>query len=177
MKSGLLFALLLAASASRAPAQTGVGAKFGARDPRTCASLKEPVKGAPAAEQLKRYFICGEEKVTNSIASGDSLHLVTNVTLEVARGRPFNPATDSWHDIDVTQTVYPVRGGYTYFVCSTLARTAEIGGNPAKTCFKYEQPHAVGICYKNTFGDWRCKFSDADVTGTTMELFPPPAGK
>jgi hypothetical protein len=172
MKSRLFLVLFFAAAVTGALGQSGVGAKFGARDPRTCASRKEPAKGAPTAGQLKEYFICDVERVTNSV-SGDTLWLLTNVSVEVGKGRPFNIVTDSWPEIDPSQTVYPVRGGHTYFQCTALGK---IGGDPGKNCFKYEQPHASGICYKSTFGDWHCKMSDNDATGTTMEKFPPPAG-
>ena len=53
-------------------AQTGVGAKFGARDPLTCASTKEPSKGAPSPEQAKQYVRCHWEKVE----AGNSLFLL-----------------------------------------------------------------------------------------------------
>ena len=174
MNSSAILTLLLTAGATGAFAQNGIGAKFGARDPRTCKSKKEPAKGAPTADQLKEYFICEAEKADGYSGTAQLLYLVTNVTLEVAKGRPFNMRTDSWPDIDPSQMVYPVRGSFTWWQCSVLG---SIGGDPGKNCTKTEQPHASGMCFKTTFSDWHCPMSDIYNNGTTMERFPPPAGK
>ena len=165
-------------------AQSGVAAQFGARDPRTCSSRREPSKGAPSGDQLTRYFICDEEKVTKSIASGDLLYLLTDVNVEVGKGRPFDMGTDAWPDVDPSQTVYPIRGRYTSWQCGALGTH---GNEPGHSCDKLEQPHAKGICYKDTFADWHCKFSDPGQTSTTNGCpggggatscrLPPPTGK
>ena len=174
MNSRAILTLLLTAGGTAAFAQSGIGAKFGARDPRICKSQKEPARGAPTADQLKEYFICESEKTAGDSGSAQLLYLVSNVTLEVAKGRPFNMLTDSWTDIDPSQTVYPVRGGFTGWQCSRLG---SINGNPGKNCTKTEQPHASGMCFKTTFSDWHCKMLDINNDGGSMERFPPPAGK
>ncbi len=107
MKNTLISFSFVLALAIAAIAQTGSAAKFGARDPRTCASLKEPQKGAPTGEQMRKVFICQEEGVTRS----ETLHLVTNVTIQVGKARPFSMQTDAWPDSDPSQPIYPVQGG------------------------------------------------------------------
>ncbi len=172
--TNLLLAFLTLAAALPALAQPGIGAKFGSRDPQTCASQKEPARGAPTGAQLREYFICDSERVTGSASSSRLLYLVTGVNVEVAKGRPFNMATDSWSDIDTSQMVYPVRGAYTQWQCVELGK---INGDRGKNCTKWEYPHASGVCYKSTFGDWHCKLYDKDSPGPGMERYPPPAGK
>ena len=176
MKLVCVLTLLLSVGAPGVLAERGMGAKFGARDARTCTSLKEPGKGAPTADQLKQYFVCFEEKITKSFGSGETLHLISDLTMEVGKSRPFNMATDSWLDSDPTQLVYPVRGGYTSWGCYVLGT---INGERGKNCVKFEQPHAVGVCYKNSFGDWHCRFVDGTATPSSnaLNLSPPPTGK
>lgn len=165
--------LLVTAATVPAYAQKGVGAKFGARDPRPCTPQKNTGK-APSAEQLKQAFVCDEEKVTKSIASGEQLNLLTDLAIEIGSGRPFNMRTDSWPDVDPSKTVYPIRGGYTWWRCGVVGT---IGNPPGKNCTKMEEPHATGICYTSSFGEWHCKFMDKNATfSPTMEQFSAPAG-
>ncbi|HZR01982.1 MAG TPA: hypothetical protein VFA81_02265 [Burkholderiales bacterium] len=163
-------------------AQKGAGAQFGARDPRTCASIKEPQKGAPTGEQMRKVFICQEEGVTNG-SGGQTLHLLTDVTMQVGKARPFMMSTDAWPDSDPSKPVYPVRGGYNEWSCGVIGYMAYQKGH---NCWKVEQPHASGICYNNSFGDWVCKFLDGNAKtvtacpgngGATECMLPPPAGE
>ena len=82
----------------------GPGAKYGARDPRTCSSRKAPASGSLSADQAKQYFICLSEG-----EGDDLLYVVSQVRVEVAKGRKFNHDTDGLLDGDATQTVYPYR--------------------------------------------------------------------
>ena len=80
-------------------AQAGVGAKYGARDPAKCRSTKEPDKGAPTPEQVKRYVMCaleGEQGV-----APPNLTLLENVQVErrqvqVGCRRELPGVSDSW---------------------------------------------------------------------------------
>ena len=179
------FVLFLAIVSSTLPvaAQKGAGAKFGARDPRTCTSLKDPQRGAPTGEQMKKVFICQEESVTRSVGGSETLHLLTNVTMQVGRARPFQMSTDAWPDSDPSQPVYPVQGGYTSWSCGVIGYMANQKGH---NCNKVDQPHSSGICYKNSFGNWVCKFMDGNARtsnacpgtgGATECLLPPPSGE
>jgi len=153
-------------------AASGDGAPFGARNPRGCTSQQLQTKGAPTAEQLKLVFICGEEAVKPSSVGGSVLILLTEVKMEVAKGRPFQMSTDAWPDIDPSQSVYPVRGSFVQYRCTPLGK---IGGDPGANCLKYDNPAAKGICFKSTFGEWQCKFTDINST-TSGKGGPPPAG-
>ncbi len=112
------------ALSSVAFAQAQRGAKFGARDPRTCASIKEPQKGAPTGDQMTKVFICQEEGVTASVGGSETLHLLTNVNMQVGRGRPFSMQTDAWPDSDPSQPIYPVQGGYILWNCGVIGYAA-----------------------------------------------------
>ena len=173
----LRVAVVLAVSLSPAFAQKDAGKPFGARDPRTSDSRKAPTKGAISAEQAKQYVISDTERVTQSIASGMLLHLVTDVTVEVGKGRPFNMQSDSFgwatsNGIDPAETVFPIRGGFTSWTCSKLGT---INGDPGKNCTKLPQPAAKGICFKSSFGEWHCTMTDFN-SSEGMERYPPPAG-
>jgi hypothetical protein len=175
----IFLALAFTLANGAAFAQKGAGAKFGARDPRTCASMKEPQKGTPNGDQMKQILICQEEGVARA-SGGEILHLVTNVTMQVGKPRPFSMATDAWPDSDPSLPVYPVQGGYTAWSCGVMGYMAYQKGH---NCWKTEQPHASGICYRNAFGDWVCKFMDINgktsnacpgTGGATECLLPPP---
>jgi hypothetical protein len=147
-----------------------LGARYGTREPRACASRKEPAKGAPTQEQTKQYFICEAEG-----EGVTSLVLVTSVKVEIAPGRPFNLGTDSGHPgIDTKQPVFDIRGNFTHYDCrqpvagaSAFART--------HNCSAFDEPAAQGICFKNTFGDWHCSMRDlhADILNARQDLSPP----
>jgi hypothetical protein len=172
--------IALSVAAVEALAQKGSGASFGARDARTCPSRKEPRNGAPSAAQLKQYVICDSEHFQAAGASGALLYLVGNVSIEAGKGRPFNILTDSWPDVDPSQTVYPIRGTYMQWQCSEPRKpipgvtNAPVAG---KNCFKYETPSpASGIAYKDTFGDWHTKICCVvSSSGSRVEYVPPPS--
>lgn len=142
----------------------GQGAKFGARDSRTCKSTKEPARGAPSAEQARQYIICSSEHV-----SSNSLFLVENVKVEVGKGRPFNIHNDLMTDADSTLPVFPIRGSRTVYMCNPIS---DILKNKGKNCLVIDEPKSTGVCYKTTFGDWTCHMQDLD--GSKKHGQPPP---
>jgi hypothetical protein len=163
---------MLALGAMTVAAQSGDGKRYGARDPQTCASKKDPVNGPPTAAQFRKYFICDNEFVQHAGAIGDFLYLVTDVTLEVGKGRPFNHLTDSFQNVDPSQTVYPIRGGYVAWQCTALG---QVNGDPGKNCSRNDASKVEGTCYKDAFGDWHCHMCCA-LGSAARRGFPPPAG-
>lgn len=160
-----LFAgLALFVFSAHSPSQSSVAKRFGARDPHTCASRKAPTSGAISSAQAAQYFLCGRER-----DMGNTLYLAANVKIEVAKGRPFNIATDSVSAIDNTQLVYDIRGSFDNYICTSYGN---VGGRPGRNCSHFPQPRAKGMCYKDTFGDWNCIFSDPG--GLTGEHQVPP---
>ena len=143
----------------------GVGAKYGSRDPRTCADKKSPKSDAPSSAQAAQYVICSSEHIIND------LYLVENVTVQVGKGRPYNIREDiNFPDIDTKLPVYPVRGSLTKYSCGVIYLDRS---NLNRNCSVYDQPNAKGACYKDSFGDWRCAMTDASGQ-LTAENQPPP---
>ena len=157
-KTALLLALLpLLISTLPASAQN-VGGKFGSRDPRTCASRA----AALTAETARQYFICDQEFTVGPNASGESIYLVSDVTVQLGRARPFDPITDTFgfaqtNAIDPAQQVVPIRGSFNEFVCGKLG---QINAAPGSNCNLTTNPHATGLCFQNSFGDWHCTMTD-----------------
>ena len=148
-------------------AQTGIGAEYGSRDPATCTSKRNPTRGAPTPEQVKRYLMCEMEKVMYP----PYLTLLDNVQVEVGKGRPFNPFSDaSLSDADQASLIYPIRGSYDMYTCSPPDRSTARGRN----CLLTRQPHATGQCYRTTFGDWSCEMTDPTVLTPTRQGVAPP---
>jgi len=152
-------------------ADVGMGAKYATRNPATCTSKTEPAKGAPTAEQARRYLLCGS---ASRVGEGeDSFHhmvLMENVKVDIGKGRPFQGGNNSdinMHDIDPRFPVYPIRGSFDMYQCSNIA-----AGDPwqsiyeaGKNCDVYEEHRATGSCFKTTFGDWDCSMGDANAGG------------
>jgi hypothetical protein len=166
---GWLAILLMALSAH---ADESVGAKFGSRDPRICATRTEALSAATA----KQYFICDSEFTVGPNASGESIYLVSDVTVQLGKPRPFSPDTDTFgfaadNSIDPSQPVVPIRGSFNEWVCGKLG---QINAAPGKSCNLTSNPHAVGICFKNSFGDWHCTMTDLAGVREFLPLHAPP---
>jgi hypothetical protein len=105
------------------------------------------------------------------------------VTVEVGSGRPFNMALDSFPGVDPTQTIYPIRGKYTLWLCGVVGKD---GNETGHSCLSRSQnDDAQGICYRDSFSDWHCKFLGKSLTvtnacpgkgGAAICRIPPPTG-
>ena len=134
---------------------TGIGAAYGARNPRTCASTKAPVSGPLSAQQATQYVICGYEMEAQLVDL--CLYLVDNIKLELGSSRPYQPRTDSFADIDVRSPIYPIRGSYTTYTINRLYTGPEPRWqNTGKNCNISQNRLFTGVCYRTTFGDWSC---------------------
>jgi hypothetical protein len=139
---------------------------FGAREPRACPSRK--FDGPPTARQAMGLFICAAEKYI-----GGYEYLVSNVTVQTGKSRPYSAWSDSGAtDIDVTQAVYPIQGRFTDYQCNR--RDAMLGQDPNRNCLRTDSDPATGTCYKNTFGEWHCFIQGAGIF--TQGYQPPPTG-
>ena len=150
---------------------TGVGAKYGSRDPYKCPSAKTPEKGAPTAAQVRAYII-GQREYETGTGNDAVLYLTDNVTAEIGKGRPFEKG-DGSDDIDTAELVYPIRGTITIYTCYPI----NIAHPAGKNCKKVEFPKAEGLCYKTTFGDWKCSLMDVQHRKVYGGYFPPPTAK
>ena len=176
MTAGVL-ALVGALGATPGYAQQGVGAAYGARDPATCPSRTAPTSGPPSVEQATQYLICDSEK----IGVGRNLYLYTDVQVQVGNGRPYDGALDSLSPaIDPAQTVYPIRGDYTFYQCATTSAAIYLtGGGPGKNCSKYSLTGNTGTCYRSAFNEWHCDMGGGSGPANAPyppPLYPPPAG-
>ena len=73
-------------------------------------SKKEPLTGAPSAEQARAYLISCWEGVRGN--NFPELYLTENVKLEISKGRAATD-DDGQTGIDRKELVYDVRGSYT----------------------------------------------------------------
>ncbi len=150
-------------------AQAGIGAKYGARDPRTCADKKSPRTGALSAAQATEYVTCASEGVFVT-----SLFLVENVSVQIGKARPYNIREDiNFPNIDTKFPVYPIRGSFREYVCTPIYGDRH---NLNRNCWIKEEPNAKGACYKDSFGEWDCAMTDALTSHDTDRDVPPPGG-
>ena len=156
MRTITLIAVLTLAATIPACAQPPSGAKYGSRDPKPCPSAN--YGGAPSTGQAIQLFTCATEQDT-----GDTLYLVGNVQILVASTSRGFQAGDAYNDLDPHKPIYPIRGSFTYYSCRKQFNIDASHTNVGKNCSILQQPHAQGICYKTTFGDWTCKMRDATM--------------
>jgi len=153
MKSHLLLAAALCLVT--VPALAGPGAKYGTRDPATCADASQPKSGAPSAAQAAKYLACDQEK-----ESGDQLYLIANAKVQVAgTSRRYNPNHDAGTGVDEKKPVYDIRGSFDHYACSQLT-SYSAKTNPGKQCAVSHETAAAGNCHHDTFGDWHCTMID-----------------
>jgi hypothetical protein len=129
------------------------------RTNRTCPSRVNPKKGTLSLDQAKTYFICGRENFSGQPGKNmSSFSFVDNLKMQIASTS--RSATDAdlamgyKEDIDLKQPVYPIRASYTSTYCSAYSP-----GNlnqEGKNCIANDIK-GIGICFRNTFGDWYCK--------------------
>jgi len=148
------------------PAQ---GALYGAREPRACPSRK--AAGAPTAAQARALFICDNEKYISGY-----LYLVSNVSVQIARSRPYSAWSDSGNtNIDVVSPVYPIQGHFSSSQCSQ--KSTMLGQDPSRNCIRTDFSNAVGTCYKSTFDEWTCRLAaPPGTTVTSPKGFQAPPG-
>lgn len=161
--------IFLLGSFSATFAQNGIGEKYEARDPKTCADTKKPTRGAISAAQATEYIICGKEK-----DEGGHLTLVENLKVQLGAATPFNRDTFGYApDVDAKFPVYPFRASLDMYQCNEVSDSIE---NRGKSCTVYVRPKATGVCVKTTFGDWRCELSGFDVGDAERKFNMPPPG-
>ena len=153
-------------------AQSGIGAKYGTRDPRICADTKAPTSGAMTPALAIKYLISGMEGVKS-----DDLYLIEGLTtVQVGGAVPYNPQRFPYaSDIDVKAPVYPLRiGSYKQYQCAIVNE-----GNKGYNCNIYPSKPGTGVCVKTTFGDWRCTadFQSVDRSQTENNVPPPDRAK
>jgi hypothetical protein len=166
-----LIALLLVAAAQTAPASAASGDSgisgppvinpaFGARMPRKCKEVTHVPNEAEAAALAQ----CGTENGGESGAFQPMIYLWQNLKVQMGGSRPYAYNADSHStSIDTTAKVYPIRVTGDQLSCT---------GKP--TCLTSHADKAEGTCYKTTFGDWQCHFSQVfGVTKSDVELPPP----
>lgn len=156
----------------RQPKGNSPGAKYGTREPRTCASVTAPGRGAPSAEQAAQYVICGLER-------GDGSHpelLVVNVKVQVApvahaTSQPLEGFTTA--TIDLNQPAWDIRGSFTTYTCYALSSLiAQNDFARTHNCDSADVLSATGYCYKDVFGGWHCGMSGV-ATNSQANVLPP----
>lgn len=167
VRTAIAACVVLCAAPASAFGQAGrsIGQRYEAREPRVCADMTAPARGAITAAVALRYLNCQME-----YESGDNLYLVDNVTVQVGGGISYAAIRGqrSFMEIDVRAPVYPIRGSLLRYQCSPTY------GKSDPNCLMYDYPKATGYCFKTTFGDWKCHMSDAAVTSSTGQRVAPP---
>ena len=162
--------LFIFGASGSAFAQAGIGAKYGSRDPITCADTKAPAKGAITVALATQYARCVAEG-----ADRDNIWLLEDLKIQVGAATPYNPKDHYPADINVKAPVYPLRGSYKRYACAPI--TDEKGWeNRGANCTVFYNTKATGVCFKTNFGDWYCGIGGnfgGDTNLTEYKMRPP----
>jgi hypothetical protein len=132
-------------------------ARFGARMNRVCGSVTDQ----PNADEAAALVQCNSDSQTAS-----SLVNFQNVKIQTGSTRPFGLERDSSLDsADTTSRVMPIRGTETMVTCYVINATYEPAG---QNCRATDITKGEGVCYKTTFGDWKCTLN-GELAGTRKE--------
>ncbi len=133
---------------------------FGARMPRKCKEVTHLPNEAEAAALAQ----CATESGGESGAFRPMIYLWQNLKVQMGGSRPYAYNADSHStSIDTEAKVYPIRVTGDQLSCTG-----------APTCLTSHADKAEGTCYKTTFGDWQCHFSQVfGITKSDVELPPP----
>ena len=152
-----------AQAASESDAISGppvINPAFGARMPRKC----NPVTHLPSEAEAGALAQCATENGGEAGAFRPMIYLWQNLRVQIGKSRPYAYNADSHSTgIDTTSPVYPIRVTGDRLSCT---------GKP--TCMTRHADKAEGTCYKTTFDDWQCYFSQVfGVTNSEVELPAP----
>ncbi len=148
----------------------GIGAKYGSRDPITCADTKAPVKGAITAALATQYARCAAEG-----ADRDNIWLLEDLKIQVGAATPYDPKYHYPADIDVKAPVYSLRGSYKRYACAPISDDKG-WENRGANCTVFYNTKATGVCFKTNFGDWYCGIGGnfgGDDNLTEYKMRPP----
>ncbi len=146
----------------------GAGAPYGTRDVTPCPQVLGATLTQPVAQKL---FQCEDEKL-----AGTYIYIDTDLTVQMAAARKVNPQSDTYTDLDPNSLVYPIRGSFTRYQCSKVFNIDAGHTNVGKNCDAHPQPQAQGLCYRTTFGDWKCKMFDRVTDSSTVRTRVAPPG-
>ena len=131
---------------------------FGGRAPRPCSAITHPPSDAEAAILAQ---------CTMEGAFGDTETLLTDVSVHITGSRPFATGDANKKDIDNKAELLTITGYAKQYACGAQSFS------PGKNCTMTEMPGSPGVCWKTTYGEFRCSLVS---TGAGYHPFvPPPA--
>jgi hypothetical protein len=134
---------------------------YASRDARRCVSLTTPPNQAQAAALIQ---------CTMEVANTIGVKLMQNVNIQIGAPRAFQPDTDgTLKDIDIQAPIFPLSGSATAYFCNSVAYGLY---HPGSNCTVTPMQQAAGVCWRTTFGDWKCNLSGP--TPASRDLQPGP---
>ena len=118
----------------------------------------------PSIPQATAMAQCWSDAVSSL-----GLFLYQDVKLQMGAPRAYLLTSDSnLPQIDPTATVYPIRGSYTYYACHGINNLVPAG----QQCTRSPVPQALGMCWKTSFGDYKC-FLQGNVAADVATVAAP----
>lgn len=166
--------MLLTPTSLKAQAKGDLGTN---RQQQTCPSRLEPRTGVISAAQAKVYATC-EAEADRPVKGSGRTDFIDIFSLQV------NPKPRQAEYLDINyfgkdienSSVYDIRGTAVTYSCAVLDNRAG-GGRPGKNCLNTHPAdrkpnNSVGVCFKASSGDWRCRLSVGGGKG--LQYGPPP---
>jgi hypothetical protein len=91
------------------------------------------------------------------VATSIGARLMQNVNVQLGAPRAFQPDTDGkLQQIDIQAPVFPLTGSMTAYMCNSVAFGLYHAGS---NCTVTPMQQGAGVCWRTTFGDWKCNLA------------------
>ena len=150
---------------STEPDATVLVERFGGRAPRPCPAIHHKPSDAEAAA-LAQCTMEGLRGSTETLLTNIQIHITDSHKFSKDSIGAYDPAEDNRKDIDNQAEVLTIVGYAKHYSCGAQSFA------PGKSCTITDMPNGMGICWKTSYGEYRCNF--VSVGGNNYQLGPPP---
>jgi len=138
---------------------------YGGRAPRPCPAIHRKPSDAEAAV-LAQCTMEGLRGSTETLLTNVQTHITGSHKFSTDKAGVYSPEEDNRRDIDNQAAVLTIVGYAKQYACGVQSVV------PGKSCTITDMPNGTGICWKTSYGEFRCNF--VSVGGNGYQLGPPP---
>ena len=139
--------------------------QYGGRAPRPCPAIHHRPSDKEAAV-LAQCTMEGSRGPTETLLTNVQVHITGSHKFSTDNAGAYNPADNNSKDIDNRAEVLVIVGYAKQYACGAQSFA------PGKSCTITAMPNGTGVCWKTSYGEYRCNF--VSVGGNGYQLGPPP---
>jgi len=139
--------------------------QYGGRAPRPCPAIRHRPSDTEAAI-LAQCTMEGLRGPTETLLTNVQVHIAGSHKIYADNAGVYNSADNDRRDIDKRAGLLTIVGYGKQYSCGVQSFA------PGKNCTITDMPNGSGICWKTSYGEYRCNF--VSVGGNGYQLGPPP---